>query len=149
MKSKQLHLARGFGAASRINFDFKKLESYGWKVKIRESIVSGIKKTLFSYETPIGKVLKSAKDAEKELRKTGIYELVLKSQENEAPQTEEVKDGCAYSSTECVFHRGVHHRGKLSKKDQIEIRDQIKTESLIPRCEICQKTLHGDIIGKP
>jgi hypothetical protein len=98
--SKQLHVARGFGAASRIDFDFEKLESYGWKVKIRESIVSGVKKTFFSYETPKGKILKSAKDAEKEMRETGIYELVLKCQENEAPQTEEVKDGCANSSTE-------------------------------------------------
>jgi hypothetical protein len=46
MESKELHLARGFGAASRIHFDFEKLESYDWKVKIRESIVSGIKKNV-------------------------------------------------------------------------------------------------------
>lgn len=73
-----LHEKRGIGVGSRLKFDIQKLEHHKWKVHRRDTLISGQEKCILSFESPDGRLFKSAKDAEKELQETDLYDLVLK-----------------------------------------------------------------------
>ena len=78
--------SRGLGEGSRLSFDLEKLKSLGWEVKRRESKSSGTTKVNFSYKTPDGKTLKSAKDVEKLLRETGVFSQVTVESDERIPE---------------------------------------------------------------
>ena len=80
------HESRGLGEGSRLSFDLEKLKSLGWEVKRRESRSSGTTKVNFSYKTPDGKTLKSAKDVEKFLRETGVFFQVAVESDERIPE---------------------------------------------------------------
>ena len=65
--------ARGSGSQSRIALDFEKLREAGWTIKQEERESSSGVKIYFCYTNPSGKMLKSAKDVEWQLR-DGVLE---------------------------------------------------------------------------
>ena len=73
-KSSKANEARGSGSQSRIALDFEKLREAGWTIKQEQRESSSRVKIYFRYTNPGGKMLKSAKDVERQLRDKGILE---------------------------------------------------------------------------
>ena len=88
------HESRGKGEGSRLPFDLEKLTSLGWEVKRRETNSSGNTKVNFSYKTPDGKTLKTAKDVEKHLREAKAFSQVAVDSNKRVPEARTSSCSC-------------------------------------------------------
>ena len=67
--SKKAHKARGYGSKARIRLDFEKLRNEGWTIE--EWQTTSRSTIQFTYRNPDGKTIKSAKEAERQLKGSG------------------------------------------------------------------------------
>ena len=95
-----LNVHRGLGESARIQIDNDKLKAIGWDIKRRESVSKGQVKVFFTYVSPSGKTVKSAKEVEERLKHEGTFESVLLRDERTDDGNSEGHAGLLSSSEE-------------------------------------------------
>jgi len=83
------NMIRGSGLKSRIALNFEKLREAGWMINQEERQSSSRVKILFRYTNPGGKMLKSVKDVEWQLRDDGVLKTFQTPQANVTVEQEQ------------------------------------------------------------